>query len=294
MSGSDTIKQTFSEFSNDDCMTLAAALAYYTVFSLPSILLIVVYIAGAVFGQAAVRGEIQSKVSGAVGPQVASQLQTMIGSAAHSTAGIIATVLAIAGLVFSATGTFTQLQTSLNRTWDVEPDSSGVRSFVWKRVISFLMIVGIAIVVLIGLGASTGVTALANTIGLPIPTPLAYAAEIVISWIIFTLLFGAIFKVLPDATLAWRDVKVGAAVTAVLFVIGKFLIGFYLAHSSTASAYGAAGSLALLLLWTYYSALILLLGAEFTQVWARGHHRGIEPERGAHRVVRQLQPAPSR
>jgi membrane protein len=292
MSGEGFLKQTMSEFSDDDCMTLAAALAYYTVFSLPSVLLIVVYVAGSVWGTAAVQGEIQNRIAGVIGPGAAAQVQTMIANAAKSTSGgVIATVLGIAGLVFSATGAFTQLQTSLNRAWEVKPDESGVRSFFIKRFLCFLMIVGIGIVVLAALGASTGFSALTRAAGLPIPGTLVYAGEVVVSFFVFALLFGLIFKIVPDARIAWKDVKVGAAITALLFVIGKFLIGFYLAHSTSASVYGAAGSLALLLLWTYYSSIILLLGAEATRVWARRHGRRIEPEKGAVKVREKIAPA---
>lgn len=281
------LKDTFHEFSEDDCLTLAAALAYYTVFSLPSLLLIVIYMAGSVFGQAAVAGQIQARLSSEVGPKVAGQLQTMVASAAQNAkGGIIATVLGIGGLMFAATGAFSQLQASLNRAWEIRPDSSQMKSFIIKRIVSFLMIAGIGILLLVFLAASAALSALHGLVPLPLPAGLIYAAGNAVSWIVFTLLFGAIFKVLPDARIAWRDVWVGAAVTAALFVIGKSLIGLYLAHSSTAGTYGAAGALALLLLWTYYSSITFFLGAEFTKIWVRRHGREVQPVPGAARIVR--------
>lgn len=280
-SGVGIIKKTFRQFSEDECPTMAAALAYYTVFSLPSLLLIVVYITGAVFGQAAVQGEIQQRVSGAVGPQIAGVLSTMIQNASVSGGGIIATALGAAGLVFSATTTFVQLQTSLNRSWGIKRDDSGVKSFAMKRFTSFLMIAGISILVLVFLALGTAVSALTRMTALPLPGWAFYLFDVLLSWAVFTACFAAIFKVLPDARIEWKDVRVGGAVTAGLFVIGKFLISLYLGHSSTVSAYGAAGSLALVLLWTYYSAMIVLLGAEFTEVWAEAHGREVEPDEGA-------------
>jgi membrane protein len=243
--------------------------------------LIVVYVAGAVFGQAAVQGQIQQRVSGAVGPQIGNALSSMIQNASVSGGGLIATALGVVGLVFSATTTFAQLQSSLNRAWGIERDESGVRSFATKRFTSFLMIVGISILVLVFLALSTAVSALTRMAGLPLPAWAFYVFEVLLSWVVFAACFAAIFKVLPDAKIEWKDVRVGGAVTAILFVIGKFLIGMYLAHSTTANAYGAAGSLALLLLWTYYSAMIFLLGAEFTEAWAESHGREVEPEEGA-------------
>ncbi len=280
----DLIEKSYSEFSDDDGMTHAAALAYYTVFSLPSMLLIVIYVAGVFLGRQAVSGQIQSQASSTFGSGVGHQIQQMIVNANATGAGTIATIMGIAGLVFAATTTFSALQDALNHMWEVEPAQSGVKSMLWKRLTSFLMIIGIAIVVLASLGATAILSYLSGNAGLPLPGTVVYIAEIAISWLIFAFLFGAIFKVLPDVDISWKDVKAGAMITAGLFVAGKFLIGFYLAHSGTASSFGAAGALALLLLWTYYSAIIFLFGAEFTQVWAHEHGRSLPPQEGAVRV----------
>jgi membrane protein len=282
------IKRTWSEFSDDDCPTMAAALAYYTAFSLPSALLIILFVVGSVFGRAAVQGQLQSEIGSAVGPGVAAMVEGMVRSAARSTSGgTIATILGIAGLLYAATNVFAQLQTAMNRAWEVKPVDSGWKNMAIKRFTSFLLIVGVAILVLISLGTATAATGLAGAAGITFPGWLMYLLEIVVSWFVFMLLFGVVFKVLPDAQVYWRDVRAGAMVTATLFIIGKFLIGVYLSHATVASAYGAAGALALLLLWTYYSAMIFLFGVEITQVWARQHGRSIEPEKGAVKVREQ-------
>lgn len=279
------LKGTWSRFSDDDCSTMAAALAYYTAFSLPSILLIVLFVVGLVFGRAAVEGQIEQGITSAVGPDVAAMVQGMIRSAAQNlSGGKVATGLGIAGLLYAAGNSFAQLQTAMNRAWEVKPAESGWKNMALKRFTSFWLIIGVSILVLISLGTATAATGLAGAAGILIPAWLLYALDIVISWFVFMFLFGVVFKTLPDARIDWVDVKAGAIVTATLFIVGKFLIGLYLSHSTVASAYGAAGTLALLLLWTYYTALIFLFGVELTQVWTRHHGRPIEPEEGAVRV----------
>ena len=283
------IKETWSEFSKDDCGTMAAALAYYTVFSLPAVLLIVIKVAGSVLGEQAVRGQLQSQIGASMGPQVGNLIGSMIQKASTSTSGgIVAVILGAAGLWWAASNISSQLQTALNRAWAVKPREEGLGGMLKKRFLSFLLIVGVGILVLVALAASAGVSAFSGSLGLP--AALIQAAEAVVSFVIFTFLFGAVFKVLPDARVDWGDVRTGAAVTAALFVIGKFLIGLYLARSGAASGYGVAGALALLLLWTYYSSMIFLLGAEFTQVWARRHGKQIQPDRNAVRVIEEEEP----
>ncbi len=278
------LKQTWSEFSKDDCSTLAAALAYYTVFSLPAALLIIVKVAGSVLGQKAVTGQLQARIGASMGPQVGNEIGTMIRNAAHNTTGgILAVVLGIAGLWWAASNIANQLQIALNRAWEVKPREEGVAGMLGKRFLSFLMIVGIGVLVLAALAASAVVAPVSASLGLP--GGLIYAGEVAVSFFIFAFLFGAAYKYLPDARIDWKDVRTGAFVTAGLFVVGKFLIGFYLGHTSAASGYGVAGSLALLLLWTYYSSMIFLIGAEFTQVWARRHGKQIELDRNAVRVI---------
>lgn len=275
-------KKTWSDFSEDDCTTMAAAIAYYAVFSLPSILLVVLFIAGSLFGRAAVQSEIQSRIASAIGPHAASVIQNMVRSSTLSPrGGILALIFGVAGLLYSSTNVMAQLQTALDWAWEVRPEESGLKSMAWKRFTSFLLVAGIGLLLLISLGASAAVTGLAGAAGISFPGWLMDVVEIAVSWVIFTVLFGVLYKALPDARVFWSDVKLGAMITASLFIIGKFLIGLYLSHSGAASVYGAAGGLALLLLWTYYSAAIFLFGAEWTQVWARRHGRTIEPSNGA-------------
>lgn len=289
------LKQTFSEFSEDDCMSMAAALAYYTIFSLPPLLLLIITLAGFFFSPDQVQQTIQEQAGGLIGPEGAQQVQTMVANASDSVqaGGIFALVLSIGGLLFGATGAFAQLQHTLNRAWEIEPDpeESGIMSFLSKRLLSLGMILVIAFLLLVSLVLSAAISALSGQLTEFLPGGVGeYVLFVVnagVSLLVITLLFAAIFKVIPDARIAWRDVWAGAFVTALLFVIGQFLIGLYLGQSNPGEAFGAAGSLALILVWVYYSAIILFLGAEFTQVYARRKGSGIEPEEGAVRVVQE-------
>ncbi len=286
------LKTIYRRFSEDECMSAGAALAFYTMFSLPSILIIVITIAGAVWpgdlnAQEALLEEIQSQM----GRQAAEQIQSILNSRPQSGGSTLATVLGAAALVFGATGVMAQLQTSLDKAWAVEPDpeQGGIKNFLVKRAVSFAMVVVIALLLLALLVLSTLLSLFDDTVsrwaGESLTASLLVGLNWLASFLVVVLLFAAIFKVLPDAMIRWRDVWVGAAVTALLFSLGKHLIGFYLSHAGIGSPYGAAGSLALLLVWVYYSSLILLLGAEFTQVWAQRQGRRINPAPGAVRVV---------
>ena len=276
------LQQVLRDFSEDECPSMAAALAYATLFSLPSLLLIVIYVAGLVLGPQAASGQIESELSGAMGPQAAAQIQTMVSNLAHNhTGGLIATALGFAGLILSATSVLLQLQQCLNKAWKVRVIGSGIKHFAMKRVRSGLLLIGAGILAMVSVAASSVISALARML------PFSGAAEVgemVASLAMFAIVFAAILKVLPDVQLRWSDVWVGGLFIAVLFVVGKFLIAIYLAHAGKASAYGAAGSLALILLWTYYSALIFLLGVELTQVWVRKQGREVPPKEGAIRL----------
>jgi membrane protein len=197
-------------------------------------------------------------------------------------------------LLFGATGAIAELQDALNTAWGVQPDPNkgGVKSFFLKRLLSLALVAGIAFLLLVSLLLTTAITISEKWLPGQISAPLLYGVNVAADLIVITLLFAAIFKFLPDAQVAWRDVWIGAAVTAGLFILGKFGLGVYLGNSNVASAYGAAGSLVLVLVWIYYSALILLLGAEFTQVWARERGKRVRAEEGAVRVVRQTKPVP--
>ncbi len=273
-------------------MTRSAALAYYTVFSLPPLLVIVLAIAGYFFGEEAAHGRLSAQISDLIGRGAAGQIEVMVRNAAQSASGGgFAVGASIVALVFAGTTALTQLQRALNRAWEVapDPDQPGIKNFAIKRLLSFGMIVGIAFLLLVSLVLSTALAATRDRISGILPSGMSMhalmGAHIAASFAITMLLFALMFKVLPDAVVAWRDVWAGGAATAVLFYAGKFFVGFYIGRSDPGSTYGAAGSLAVILLWTYYSAMIVLLGAELTQAFARAQGREIVPEKGAVRLI---------
>jgi membrane protein len=282
------VKKTVADFSSDDCMSLGGALAFYTMFSLPSLLLIVTGVAGLVFGSQQVQQRVVSQMGQLAGPQAADQVRTVLANQQQQLGGgLLPTVVGIVVLFVGATGVVSQLQASLNKIWDVQPDSQqgGVWRFITKRILSFGMLLAIAFLLLVSLAVSTALAAvgdrLGGMVGGDVAQPLLLAVNFVISLVVVTLLFAAMYKVLPDAEVAWRDVWVGALITAILFTVGKFLIGLYLGNTNVGSAYGAAGSLVVVLVWVYYSSLILFLGAEFTKVWADERGAGLKPVPGA-------------
>ena len=282
------LKGTFRGFAQDECASLAAALAYYALFSLPPLLVIVTWIATRAFDPQEVRGHIGSQLQNVVGEEGAEQVATMVEKAQRPEQRTLGAIVGIGALLFGATGALGQLQASLNRVWGVKPDpqAGGVKQFLLKRVLSLAMVLVIGFLLLIALVVTAVVSAVSDQ-WLPgnWSRPLLLVVSQAVDFGVATLLFAALFKVLPDAKIAWRDVWVGAGVTALLFVLGKFALGFYLGRSDVGSAFGVAGSLALILVWIYYSGLILLLGAEFTQVWARSYGTEIQPADGAVRVV---------
>ena len=284
------IKEAFAEFSDDECTTMAAALSYYTVFSLPPLLIVIITVTGIFLSPQAVEQTIQQQAGGLIGPEGARQIQTMIENAGNlGEKGTLGLLMGIAGLLFGATGAFAQLQTALNRAWEIEADpESGIVGMIVKRVLSLGMVLGIAFLLLVSLVLSAALSALSGWLAQFLPGGVSSVAlfvlDAVVSLAIITFLFAAIFKVLPDAKVAWKDVWLGGFVTALLFVAGKFAIGFYLGKSNPGAAFGAAGSLALILIWVYYSALIVFLGAEFTQAWAKNRGGGIAPDSSAVRI----------
>jgi membrane protein len=293
-------KDTFREFNDDEATWMAAALSYFTVFALAPLLAILLQVTSLIWDPGQVREALTGQFQTLMGQDVARQVQTMMMSAEQKTASGsgIRLVWSIIGLVFGATGAFVSLQSALNRAWEVQPDpkSGGIKNFVMKRFLSLGMVLGIAFLLLVSLALTTALSAFGDYLFGGTGASVAQVLNFVLSFAVVTLLFAAIFKVLPDAKVAWRDVWVGAVATAALFVIGKFLIGLYIGQSDPGSAFGAAGALAVLLVWIYYAAVILLLGAEFTQAWMRLHGREIEPEEGAVRVVetkRELPGAPA-
>jgi membrane protein len=289
-------KQALQEFIDDDCPTMAAALAYYTIFALPPLLLLMIKLAGYVLDPEDFRGQLEHQLSALIGSTGMQQIHGMLEHANQpDQGGVLATILGVAALLFGATGAFVQLQNALNNAWQVAPNPNrgGVKNFVVKRLLSFGMILAVAFILMVSLAVSTVITALGDTLAGYLPDEVSrsflYGADLGVTLLVLTLLFGAIFKFLPDAVINWRDVWVGSFATALLFVLGKFLIGLYLGSSDPVSAYGAAASLAVLFIWVYYSSMILLFGAEFTEAWATAYGTEIQPEQDAVRVIRQWQ-----
>jgi membrane protein len=277
------IKGTVNDFLRDKAFRLSAALAYYAVFSLGPLLVIVISVACLVFEKEAVQGQVQQQLQTYLGPKAAEAVEQMIAGQKKGTS-IAATVIGIATLLFAATSLFGQLQDAMNTIWEVKPKPGrGIKGFIRDRFLSFAMVLGIAFLLLISMVIAALLEAATGSIGkkFVLTEPVAHALNLVVSFGVVTLLFAMIFKLLPDATVNWRDVWIGAATTAFLFTVGKYLLGFYLGREATTSAYGAAGSFVIVLLWVYYSSVILFLGAEFTQVYATARGSRIVPSKNA-------------
>jgi membrane protein len=279
------IKEAAADWSHDRAPRLGAALAYYTVFSLVPFLVVVIALIGLVFGEEAAQSAILGQIAALVGEQSAAAIKDMIQRAEQPSTGVFATVIALATLLLGASGVFGQLQDALNTVWGVEPkEGRGVWGFIKDRFLSFVAVLGTGFLLLVSLILSSALAALGKWFSglLPVPEAVLQLMNFALSFVVVTGLFALIFKVLPDAKVAWRDVWIGAGLTAALFTIGKFSLGLYLGKSNVASAYGAAGSLVLVLLWVYYSAQIMLYGAEFTQVYANRFGERIVPTPDAH------------
>jgi membrane protein len=263
-----TLKKAVSGWWNDNVPRLGASLSYYTLFAMAPILVVAIAIAGFFFGAEAVRGQIVGEIKGLVGLEGAMAVQAMLEGAAKPSSSRVATGVGMVTFFLGATGAFLELQTALNAIWRVKPKpTAGIRELVLQRLISFGLVVGVGFLLLVSLVVSAALAALEGYLGRALPefTLLTQALNVLLSLGVITLLFAMVYKVLPDVDLYWRDVWVGALVTAGLFTIGKSLIGLYLGTSGMASSYGAAGSVVVLLVWVYYSAQVVLLGAEFTR-----------------------------
>jgi len=257
------LKAAFTRFSAHKAPRLGAALAYYTIFSIAPLLLIAIAIAGMVFGREAAQGEILGQLRGVLGPNAAGAIQEMVISAAKPKSSTIATIIGIVTLFFGAGGVLTQLKDALNTIWDVGPKKSGgIMSAVREKFLSMAMVLGVGFLLLVSLVFDAVIAALGKA--------LWQSVQLIISFGVVTVLFAMIFRFLPDAKVAWRDVWIGSAVTAILFVVGKFALGIYLGKAAVGSSYGAAGSLIVLLVWVYWSAQILLFGGELTHLYASG------------------------
>lgn len=281
------LKLTYEGWKEDHASRLSAALAYYTIFSLAPLLVIVIAITG-LLGQAdIVRIQLIDQIQGLVGAEGSRFANDLITSASNPAQGIAATIIGLVTLLFGALGVFNELHNSLNIIWDIKEEKSKgflqtIKKVVIDRLLSFTMILGIGFMLLVSLVISAGLSVSEETIGniIPIPEFLLQILNLIISIGVITILFTLMFKFLPDAEIAWRDVVVGAFMTSVFFSLGKMVIGIYLGNSAVASTFGAAGSLAVILVWIYYSAQILFFGAEFTQVYANNYGSKIVPEAG--------------
>jgi membrane protein len=277
------LKDTAVEWQRDNTGRSAAALAFYTLFSLAPSLMIILAVAGLFAGRLAAETELLRQIQAFIGPRAASFVQVLSEGASEGS-GAAPTLISVVLALLGATAVFVELQDSLNHIWGVNPKpDSFFHRLLYTRLLSFLMVLGVGLLLLIALGVGAVLAAVQSRVGdlLPVPAGLLHATGLFISFALMVVLFAAIYKILPDVMMSWKDVWIGATITALLMAGGRFLITLYLAHSSLRSVYGAAGSLVLILLWVYYSAHIFLFGAEFTQVYARRHGSNIVPARGA-------------
>lgn len=294
MKGWKTLRKIMSNWGVHRCSAQSAALAFYTIFSLAPILVVVIALAGAVFGEEAVRGQIVGEFQGLMGRDAALLVQEVLKSAAKPATGRLPALIGVVTLLLGATAVFGQLQDALNTVWAVAPKpGAALTTLLLKRLHSFALVVGIGFLLLVSLVLSAALSWFSRYLerAFALPVDLILIANFIVSFVIITLLFAMIYRILPDVRIAWRDVWLGAVLTALLFVVGKTLIGLYLGRTGIASAYGAAGSLVVVLMWVYYSSLIFFFGAEFTRVHSRQFRPHRQPEEGAVRVPEGVAPS---
>ncbi len=283
------LKDTFSAFSQDNAMKMSAALAYYTIFSLAPLLLIIIWLTGFFFGEQATRGEVYSQIDEFVGEAAAKQIQEFIQAISLAGKSGFAITIGAGTLIVGATKVFIEIQDSINMIWGVraKPKKGWVKLIV-DRVLSFSVIIGLGFLLIVSLSVNIIIDTLSSVLVEYFPNTTVFLMSLIngsISFVIIAILFAVIFKFLPDAEVKWKYVRIGAIFTTILFIIGKYLIGLYMQYTAPASAYGAAGSVIILLLWIYYTATILFFGAEFTQVYAKRHTDEIRPSKYAVRVI---------
>lgn len=267
------IKQTFTDFFNNRVLKLSAALAYYTIFSLPAMLIIIIYVSQLFYGREAIEGTLYHQVAEFVGNDAAIQIQQTIKGAALSKSTYFATIVGIITLLIGATSVFSEIQDSINYIWKLKskPKGTGILKILVNRLLSFSIVVSLGFLLMVSLLVNGALDAFLNRLTQHFPqltVVMVYIFNVLLTFIITSLLFGLIFKVLPDARVQWKHVRAGAFTTAALFMIGKFLISFYIGKSTLATTYGTAGTVIVLLVWVYYSAMILYFGAVFTHVYA--------------------------
>lgn len=285
------LKKAVLAFIEDNGFKLSASLSYYTIFSIGPIIIIIISLVGIFLGREAVQGEVYGQVKGFIGSNAALQLQEIIKNIEYSQFKTTGLVIGLVMLLFGASGVFTEIQDSVNRIWSIKAKpQKGWLKFIINRLLSFSLVVGMGFIMLVSLLVSTLLDALSGFLQRFFSEDIIvvfYIVNIAIVLAVITLLFAIIFKVLPDANLHWRDVIKGALFTAVLFMIGKFLISFYISKSNVGVTYGAASTIVIVLLWVYYSSVILYLGAEYTKVQAVETGKGIRPKENAVFIVKQ-------
>lgn len=279
----DLLRESFVDWREDDAGRLAAALSYYAIFSLAPLLVLVIAVSGMVFPEELVQHQLRTELRGLVGEEGAEMIQSIVRNARRSDSGALATLVGMVALVLGATGVFGQLQHAMNTVWEVRPKSGrGITGIVRDRFASFTMVLGVCFLLMVSLVVSALLTAAQELVlGSFRANGTDQVINFLVSFVVISLLFALIFKVLPDVRIQWRDVWIGATVTSLFFNVGKLLIGFYLGTTAVTSWFGAAGALAIILLWVYYSSQILFFGAEFTQVYARRYGSRIVPDEGA-------------
>lgn len=273
----DMTKQTWREWNDDEAPRLGAALAFYSVLSIGPLLLVSIWGAGLIFGEANASRYILDEIRAMLGTDGAKAIEDILLHTHNEPGGVLTAMIGLGALMFSAAGFFDQLQSTFNYIWNVPKQTSDLKDYVLKRLLSFGMVIGIGLLLLFSLIVSAALTALTGMLGDAAPAIILQGINVVLSFAITALLFAVAFNVLPDVHIKWRDVWVGAVLTALLFTAGKFLIGLYLGHSHIGTSYGTAGSMIILLVWIYYSAQIIFFGAEFTQVYTRYRNPGWQP-----------------
>ena len=275
------LKESITGFNNDKVFKLSGSLAYFTIFSIGPMLLVIIFFANIFYGREAIEGTIYGQIKGFVGPDAALQIQAIIKSASLSGKSKLTAIIGFATLLIGTTTVFAEIQDSINMIWNLKtkPEKGWIK-MILNRLLSFSIVVGLAFLLLVSLIINGLLEALGDRLGHMFPqltVMFLYIFNLILTFIVITLLFAIIFKVLPDAKIKWKDVLIGAIVTAVLFMLGKFGISYYIGSSNIGSSYGAAGSIIILLLWVYYSAIILYFGAEFTRAYAAHFGNRIYP-----------------
>jgi len=286
------LKTTFLEFNDDNAIKLSAALSYYTIFALPPLLIIIITICGVFFGEEAVTGELYGQINRLVGNDAAIQIQDAIKNVQLSDSNVFVTIFGVVMLLIGASGVFAEIQSSINFIWGLRAKpNKGLKKFIQNRIMSFSMIVSVGFLMLVSLMVNATLDLLNSRLKIYLEDStvyLFYVLNLIIVLASITLLFAIIFRTLPDGIIKWKDAFIGAGCTAVLFMIGKFAIGFYLGNSTIASVYGAAGSIIIILVWVYYSAIILYFGAEFTKVYAKSYGGQISPNEYSVEIKKEI------